>query len=334
MLPKVSFCIPTLNAGKLIDRCLGSIRKQNYPEELIEIVLADGGSTDNTIRIAKSYGCSVLYNRKKFAEPGTALALEKGTGDIEFIIAADNELPRENWIKLMVKPFMKEKKVWGVFTQIVPSPDTNSFNRYYSLLHVEPFTWFIYKEASNPRLFHKIYKTIDRRDNYTIYDFSPMNHPLVAFAQGFALRKGFVRKKEHEYDDILPFIRMIEEGYQIAYVPEAGIYHHHLESFRGYLKKYQWRIRNSLQGSNTGFTKRKKYISSQREFRKYLWMLYGLSFILPLADGIRWYLRDKNRAWLWHSLACFGLTVEIVLEIGRKFLRGVFADIQRKRKEV
>jgi len=318
MLPRVSFCIPTLNASKLLGRCLRSIRKQNYPEESVEIVLADGGSTDSTVRIAKSYGCNVIYNSKKLAEPGITLALEKGSGDIEFVMAADNELPRENWIRLMTRPFMEERKIWGSFTQIIPSPDTNSFNKYYSLLHVEPFTWFIYKEASNPRLFYKIYKLIKRDNDYIIYDFSPMTHPLVAFAQGFALRKEFARKKEYEYDDILPFIQMVEEGHRIAYVPEAGIYHHHLKSFNDYLKKYQWRIRNSLQGSNTGFAKRRKYMSFYRKFRKYLWMFYSSSFILPLVDGIRWFLKNRDKAWLWHPLACFGLCVEILVEVVRK----------------
>ena len=36
-LPKVSFVIPTLNAGGILGNCLQSIRRQDYPQEKIEI---------------------------------------------------------------------------------------------------------------------------------------------------------------------------------------------------------------------------------------------------------------------------------------------------------
>jgi len=316
--PAISFLLPTLNEEHQLERCLSSVRSQDYPEHKVEIVLADGGSKDSTLKIARRYGCKIIFNSKKLAEPGGYLAWANSKGRIKFFIPADGELPHKNWLRYMVRPFVEDKEITAAFTQIIPALKDNSFNRYYSLLHVEPFSWFVYKEASNPREFKHIYKVLFENDGYVIFDFSVKNHPLEALCQGFAVRDSFVRKEEYEYDDVLPVLQMIAERRKIAYVPKAGIYHYHLKGLRDYWRKYRWRLQNSLYEINVGYENRKKYISFSRNIRKYLWMLYGLSVVLPLFDGIRWCVRDRDIVWLWHPIASFVLCVEIVIE-GTKF---------------
>jgi glycosyltransferase involved in cell wall biosynthesis len=55
MEPNISVLIPTLNAASVLESCLKSIRSQNYPQEKLEIIVADGGSTDATVGIASNY---------------------------------------------------------------------------------------------------------------------------------------------------------------------------------------------------------------------------------------------------------------------------------------
>ncbi len=313
--PKVSFAFPVLNEEKNIERCIQSIRNQNYPEELIEIIIADGGSTDKTIELAKKYNCIVINNPKKLAEPGGFLAHQKATGDIKVFFAADNVLPHKNWIHEMVTPFISDSSIYGVYTHIIPAQQDNNFNRYYSLLHVEPFTWFVYSHTSNLRMFDRVYKGREKKGNYTVFQFSVMQYPLLAFAQGFCVRKDFIRKKEYEDDDVLPIIQMIEENYKLAYVSSAGIYHFHLKGFRQYLRKMKWRIKNSLDNENVGFNRRNKYLSNSRKLRKYLWLIYGCTFIGPIVDSIRWYVRDREVCWFWHIPASIVLAYLMVYEI-------------------
>lgn len=316
-LPKISFAFPVFNEEKNIERCLKSIRNQNYPQELVEIVIADGGSTDRTIEKAKLYNCKIINNPRKLAEPGAVLAHKESTGDIKVFFAADNVLARRDWIRKMVTPFVEDETIYGSYTNIESSGKDNSFNRYYSLLHVEPFTWFIYQNAADPKMFGEYYNVKEKNKGYVIYRFSAMQHPLLAFAQGFCIRKEYKREENYEYDDIIPVIQMIEEDYKLAYVPNAGLYHYHIEGFWQYIKKFQWRIRNSLKSTNSGFMSREKYMSNIRKLRKYLWLLYGCTFVGPIIDSLKWFVRDRNKCWFWHIPASVGLSYLIVIEVLR-----------------
>lgn len=317
-LPKISFLSPVFNEAHQIEKCLESIRDQEYPQDLIEIVIADGGCSDDTIKIASKFNCKIIDNPDKLPEPGLVRCEEAATGDLFVVMAADNRLPHKGWLNLMIKPFAEDKDVWGAYTHIKAMDSDNSFNRYYSLLHVEPFTWFVYGNASNPRYFKYYYQVMEQHSDYIIYSFNPKDHPLIAFAQGFMFRREFRRKNENRGDDILPFIQLIEEGHKIAYVPGAGILHLHLKGYKNYLKKYQWRVRNSLYKNEVGFETRNKYFTFRRKFKKYLWIIYSTTFIGPTIDSLRWYIRDKDKCWFWHIMASAGLGYLILYEFLRK----------------
>ncbi|MHC1605058.1 MAG: glycosyltransferase [Candidatus Methanofastidiosia archaeon] len=47
-LPKVSIIIPAYNEEKIIERCLNSLKLQNYPNNKMEILVVDDGSVDAT----------------------------------------------------------------------------------------------------------------------------------------------------------------------------------------------------------------------------------------------------------------------------------------------
>jgi len=64
----VSIIIPTLNSTRTLGLCLKSITSQNYPEELVEIIVADGGSTDQTKEISQAYFVKLVDNPLKTGE--------------------------------------------------------------------------------------------------------------------------------------------------------------------------------------------------------------------------------------------------------------------------
>ena len=75
-LPGVSVVIPTLNAEKYLAECLAALRDQDYPAELVEILLVDAGSTDRTLELAEAHGVDrVLANPLRTGEAGKAVGL-------------------------------------------------------------------------------------------------------------------------------------------------------------------------------------------------------------------------------------------------------------------
>lgn len=86
--PFVSVIMPVYNEGNFILRSLGALLDQTYPKDRMEIILADGMSTDNTRqlaqRIASESTISVSFadNVKKIAPSALNLALGSAKGEI------------------------------------------------------------------------------------------------------------------------------------------------------------------------------------------------------------------------------------------------------------
>jgi len=51
--PRVDILTSTFNEESHLPRCLDAILGQDYPEDLLRVILVDGGSTDDTVRIAE-----------------------------------------------------------------------------------------------------------------------------------------------------------------------------------------------------------------------------------------------------------------------------------------
>lgn len=80
-----SIIMPTLNSERTIEKVLKSIRNQDFPQEKIELLVIDGGSTDKTVDIAKRYNAKVLKNPKKVPEAAKQIGMihARGTWIIE-----------------------------------------------------------------------------------------------------------------------------------------------------------------------------------------------------------------------------------------------------------
>jgi len=93
-LPKISIVIPSYNKGKYIQKTLESIVSQKYSN--LEVIIQDGGSTDETISIIEKYArkypkiINWVSKRDKGQVDAINQGLKKASGDIFAYINADD----------------------------------------------------------------------------------------------------------------------------------------------------------------------------------------------------------------------------------------------------
>lgn len=87
-LPFVSVLMPVRNESSTIESSLGSVCKQDYPHELLEIVVVDGMSTDSTIELANKLAgktdikIKIVQNPKEIAPAALNLGIAEAHGKI------------------------------------------------------------------------------------------------------------------------------------------------------------------------------------------------------------------------------------------------------------
>ena len=100
----ISIIIPTLNEEEYLPKLLESIRQQRFKD--LEIIVADAGSKDRTVEIAKAHGCKVTPggNPGKGRNEGASVA----RGDILFFIDSDALLP-PHFLERFLREFDRRK---------------------------------------------------------------------------------------------------------------------------------------------------------------------------------------------------------------------------------
>nr|HEX4316606.1 glycosyltransferase family 2 protein [Kofleriaceae bacterium] len=87
MPPRVTIAMPAYNEEHYIEACIASVQAQDYPRELIEILVADGRSTDQTRAIlarltATDPRIKMIDNPAKLQAAGLGAMVKQATGDI------------------------------------------------------------------------------------------------------------------------------------------------------------------------------------------------------------------------------------------------------------
>lgn len=111
----LSILIPTLNESAQLPKLLAALVPQLLPED--EVLVADGGSTDDTLAIARRFGARPLsVARGRGIQLG--LAAQAATGDRLWFLHADTQVPPDVVAHLRAAP-----GPWGCFHVTLSSRD-------------------------------------------------------------------------------------------------------------------------------------------------------------------------------------------------------------------
>jgi len=99
----LSIIIPTLNEEKYLPILLSQIKKQNFTD--YEIIVADAGSTDKTVEIAKSFGCKIV--KGGLPAKGRNEGAKAARGELFLFMDADNIYLPDGFLDKLITEFKK-----------------------------------------------------------------------------------------------------------------------------------------------------------------------------------------------------------------------------------
>ena len=129
---KISIITVSYNSAKTIETTFMSVLQQTYSN--IEYIVIDGGSTDNTLKIAKKYSeiITVLVSEQ---DNGLYDAMNKGislaTGDVIGLINSDDLFCDPDALNKVAKVFKKNKNLDSIYADLfyVSQQDINKISR-------------------------------------------------------------------------------------------------------------------------------------------------------------------------------------------------------------
>jgi glycosyltransferase involved in cell wall biosynthesis len=190
--PRLSIIMPVLNSERTIRLSLESIRNQKYPQELVEILVVDGGSTDQTIAIANEFGAHVVPNQQRQQEFAKHIGLKIAQGDYAIFIDSDEVLENQFAFNNRIHALTSISDARIVLSGGYKRPkDSSSVNDYINNFS-DPFAWFMQRtnsdSSSKLKSWSRNYNLIRSGKEFALFEFGRNEKlPIVDFCAGTTL---------------------------------------------------------------------------------------------------------------------------------------------------
>ena len=101
-MTKISIIIPILNEAKTITSLLNYLIESSLKENIADIIVVDGGSTDNSVEVVSDFKNILLINSEKGRAKQMNAGAKKATGCVLYFLHADS-LPPEKYDKYIIE---------------------------------------------------------------------------------------------------------------------------------------------------------------------------------------------------------------------------------------
>ena len=133
--PSISVIMPIYNGSEFLPKSLPPLAAMVDRSEIVELLIVDDGSTDDSIDIAKSFGAKIMSTNGRMG-PGAArnMAAEVAQGEVLWFVDAD-VVVHEDTARIMANEFATTD-VAAVFGSYDNQPPADNFlSQYKNLVH-------------------------------------------------------------------------------------------------------------------------------------------------------------------------------------------------------
>ena len=306
---QVSWVIPTFNSSATLEACLQSILGQDYPRAQVEIIIADGGSSDDSLAIARRLGVDrIVDNPLRTGEAGKSAGLHAACGEFVALIDSDNILDSPDWLNRMLRPFEDPTIQATEPIEYTCRPADPPLTRYFALLGMnDPLCLAIgnYDRISQITGRWTELPVVSRdRGDYLELSLTPDALPTIG-ANGFMFRRALLKHVNWTpyFFDIDIMHQAVLAGWDRVAKVKCGIVHLYCARLSVFARKQDRRIRDFLffsknQGRSYPWQSRQK----TGVFKFCLQTITVIPLLWQMAKGWR---RHPDPAWLYHLPACW-----------------------------
>lgn len=307
----VSIVIATFNSSRTLTLCLKKVLGQDYPKKYIEIITADGGSKDNTIKIAKKYGAKVIHvdPKKQNAEYNKGIGLQAAKNDIVLFLDHDNIMPHRKWLSNLIAPFIEEKAIIGVEAlRFHYDPKMTLLDRYFALFGgTDPVVYYLGKNSHLSWSEDRYTLLGKSEDKGSYYEVSYLKSEIPALGgNGAAIRRRLLLK--YAKSDPESFIHvdvvadLIRSGNNKYGIIKDTIIHLTNNNVLPFLSRRKYFIQEYQLGN-----KKRRYhtFDAKKDKGKMIaYILFSLTFVVPTWDALKGFIKVRDMAWFLHPFMC------------------------------
>ena len=257
--PLISVIIPTYNSEKFLEECLDSVLNQTYPN--IEVLIIDGGSTDSTIKIIKTY----LNNPNwRLFETSKGVSHQRNIGIINFNGEYVYCLDSDDYFDINFIKFLYEDLLEQGLDIITPSISTALY-RDKKLLKVNKLKCVIRRDINKDNFF------VDAYDSF-------LAGPTKLYKKEFAKAALYDENLCCGEDLIYNYNISVKKPFKFGISERSTYYYRKVDGIDSVGKR--------LNKENTMF------------FPKFLKILKGLEKSTPSFEGATKILKEDCNAWI------------------------------------
>ena len=268
-----SILIPTYNGARYLRRLLPRLHEQQ--RQASSIIVVDSSSSDDSVRVAKEFGCEVhVIPKVEFNHAATRNHLADLASTPLIVFLSHDVFPvNDVWLGNLLRP-LETGKAAATYARQIAGPDAYPTERY--------LRRFNYPEASEVRGMEAV-ETLGLRAFF-------FSNASSAFRRQTFMDLGGFKVGTIQNEDMIMCARLLRSGHRVAYCADAIVEHTH-----NYGLAQQFRRYFDIGAATKEATEELQVGASMKAGSKFA------------IDQVRWMWANGHRRWIPFGIAESGL---------------------------